>query len=213
MARTPGATPVKSRLHRVLGADGATALYRCFLLDRVASLAALPGLDLTVAFTPSGARDAMAALLPGVRLLAQRGGDLGVRMANAIEDVARDGARGVVVIGSDSPTLPLARVTEAAAAVAAGSADLVLGPAEDGGYYLVAQGRPCRDVFADVPWSTAHVLERTLAHAERLGLRVLRLASWYDVDTEADLRRLRDELASVDAPAPRTREFLRGLPA
>lgn len=211
MAKVPGAVPVKSRLHGALGEPGATELYRRFLLDRIASLAALANADVAIAFTPPDAAAAMAALAPGIRLLAQRGRDLGERMANVVSDLAAGGAAGVVVVGSDSPALPVERIADAAASVAAGRADVVLAPAEDGGYCLVALWRPRPEIFEDIPWSTADVLARTLERARRLGLSVQLLPPCFDVDTETDLRRLRADLASRAGAAPLTAEFVRRL--
>ena len=209
MARAPGSEVVKSRLHAALGVGPATLLYRCFLLDGLEAAAALPGLAPVLAFSPPHAARAMAALAPaGMRLVAQRGADLGARMAHLAAELLADGHRAALLIGSDLPTLPAAHLTEASRALAPGAADLVLGPAEDGGYYLIGLARPAPALFEGIAWSTAGVLEATRARARGLGLREHLLPPWYDVDTPADLDRLRRDLGTPGAGAWRTRRWL-----
>lgn len=213
MAKVPGAVAVKSRLHGALTPEGATELYRCFLLDRLDGVAALDGITPVVAFTPEDAAAAMRALAPpGLRLLPQRGADLGERLSSVIAGLLAEGHPAVVAVDSDSPTLPLAYVSEAARRLDAGAADVVLGPCEDGGYYLIGLRAPHPELFGGVPWSTDRVLAVTLERARRRGLRAHLLPEWFDVDTEADLERLRGALEAGGGP-PRTRGFVRGLPA
>jgi rSAM/selenodomain-associated transferase 1 len=212
MAKVPGAAPVKSRLHGPLTAEQATLLYRCFLLDRLDGLCAVPGIDRVVAFTPAAERDTMGALAPpGFRLVPQTGSDLGERLANVLGGLLAEGHPGALAVDSDSPTLPMAYVSEAVRLVAEDAADLVLGPSDDGGYYLVGLRAPQPALFQDVPWSTAAVLRVTLAKARALGLRTHLLPPWFDVDTEADLRRLRREMPADGGVAARTRAFLTAL--
>jgi glycosyltransferase A (GT-A) superfamily protein (DUF2064 family) len=113
---------------------------------------------------------------------------------------------------SDSPTLPVAYVSEAFSRLQEG-ADVVLGPCDDGGYYLIGLKQPQPRLLREVQMSTPTVLRDTLAIAEELGLRVVLLPTWYDVDTAAELQRLRQELATMSAndgssPARHTRAFL-----
>jgi hypothetical protein len=212
MAKVPGAEPVKSRLHASLTPARATALYRCFLLDRLDAVARLDGVAPVVAFTPPEAREAMAALAPaGFRLVPQRGRDLGERLAGLLASLIAEGHAGAVALDSDSPTLPMAYVADAARALAAGEADAVLGPCDDGGYYLIGLRAPCPALFEAIPWSTSRVTAMTLAAAGRLGLAVRLLPTWFDVDTEADLRRLQAETAGGEAGPARTVAFLREL--
>lgn len=208
MAKVPGLEPVKSRLHGLLSPEMATVLYRCFLLDRLEALAVLPGIEPLVAFTPASGRARMGALAPaGIRLVAQQGRDLGERLATVLAGLLGAGHAGAMAIDSDSPTLPMAHVLEAADVLARGAADLVLGPSEDGGYYLVGLRQPRPALFAGIPWSTDQVLSLTLEAARRLGLRTHLLPEWFDVDTERDLRRLRAAVAAGDGPR-RTRRCL-----
>jgi rSAM/selenodomain-associated transferase 1 len=212
MAKVPGAAPVKSRLHAALTEARATELYRCFLLDRLDALAAVPGIARVVAFTPPAARTQMAALAPaGFRLVAQEGDDLTERLTRLFDRLMAEGHPAALAMDSDSPTLPMAYVADAARALVAGEADVVLGPSEDGGYYLIGVRAPRPELFEDVPWSTADVLEVTLARARGLGLRVRLLPAWFDVDTEADFQRLRAELTGGGAGPARTVAFVREL--
>ncbi len=212
MAKVPGAAPVKSRLHGSLTPEQATLLYRCFLLDRLDGLCAVTAIHRVVAFTPAEARATMAALAPpGFRLVPQAGSDLGERLANVLGGLLAEGHPGALAVDSDSPTLPMAYVGEAARLLAEDAADLVLGPSDDGGYYLVGLRTPRPALFQDVPWSTAAVLRVTLAKARVLGLRTHLLPPWFDVDTEADLRRLRREMPADGGVAARTRAFLTAL--
>lgn len=145
---------------------------------------------------------------PGVR---QQGADLGTRLYGAL--AAADGADSsdpiVAALGSDHPTLPVSAVEEAFVRIEAG-ADLVLGPADDGGYYLIAARQTALSprLFAEIEWSTERVLAATLARADELGLRVEQLATGSDCDTPADLARLALSLLDGDLGCPRTRALL-----
>jgi uncharacterized protein len=211
MAKVPGATPVKSRLHAVLTEPRATELYRCFLLDRLDALAAVPGIVPVIAFTPSEAAARMAALAPpGFRLIEQEGEVLTERLVRLFDRLLKE-YPAALAMDSDSPTLPMAYVAEAAATLAADAADVVVGPSDDGGYYLIGLRAPRPELFTDVPWSTAEVRAVTVARARGLGLRVRLLPPWFDVDTEADLRRLCEALTVGGAGATRTAAFVREL--
>jgi len=212
MAKVPGAAPVKSRLHAALTEARATELYRCFLLDRLDALATVSGIARGVACTPPEAQTQMAALAPaGFRLVAQEGDDLTERLTRLFDRLMAEGHPAALAMDSDSPTLPMAYVADAARTLAAGQADVVLGPSDDGGYYLIGVRAPRPELFEDVPWSTGDVLEVTLARARGLGLRVRLLPAWFDVDTEADFQRLRQELTASGAGPARTVAFVREL--
>jgi len=212
MAKVPGLEPVKSRLQPALTAAQATDLYRCFLLDRLDALAALDGVHGLVAFTPPAAASAMRALVPaGLGLRPQRGGDLGERLSNLLTDLLAAGHPAALAIDSDSPTLPMAYVAEAARVLAEDQADVAVGPCDDGGYYLIGLRSPQPALFRGVPWSTGAVLGTTLEAAAALGLRVHRLEGWFDVDTERDLRRLHTEMQARGAGPRRTYRFVADL--
>jgi uncharacterized protein len=212
MAKVPGVTAVKSRLHPALTAEQATELYRCFLLDRLDALAGLAQIAPVVAFTPAEARARMAALVPpGFCLMPQRGMDLGERLSNLLTGLLMAGHPGASAIDSDSPTLPMDYVVEGARVLEQDAADLVLGPCDDGGYYFVGLRAPRPALFEGIPWSTAEVLPLTLAKARCIGLRLHLLPQWFDVDTEPDLRRLHEQMVAAGAGPPRTIAFVRTL--
>ena len=207
MAKHPVPGQVKTRLAVALGADTACALYRGFVLDLAERLGALP-YAVTWAYTPPGAP--FGELLPGARCRPQRGRDLGERLAAAIADELAAGPGPVLAIGADAPHIPAAVLAEAAAALA-DRADVVLGPAADGGYYLIGLRGPAPGLFAGIAWSTAGVLEATLARAGAAGLAVHLLPPSFDVDEVADLARLRELLARGEVCLPRTTGVLAGL--
>ena len=191
MARVPIAGEVKTRLCPPLRPEQAAELARCFLEDRVEQLRGLPASDRLVAFTPPEREAELRALVPGdVRLLPQHGADLGARMSRLLSDLLAEGYAGAIAVGTDTPTLPTAYLVEACEALRSGAADVVLGPSEDGGYYLIGLGRPAPELFVNVPWSTAAVYAETLSRARASGRRISVLPSWFDVDRVPDLARL-----------------------
>ena len=207
MAKHPVPGRVKTRLAAALGADTACALYRAFVLDLAERLRALP-YAVTWAYTPPDAP--FAELLPGARCRPQHGRDLGERLAAAIADELAEGPGPVLAIGADAPHVPAAPLAEAAAALA-GRADVVLGPAADGGYYLIGIRGPAPDLFAGIAWGTAGVLEATLARARAAGLAPHLLPPSFDIDQPADLARLRALLARGEVSLPRTTGVMAGL--
>jgi uncharacterized protein len=212
MAKVPGTAVVKSRLHTVLSPDQASALYRCFLLDRLHGLATVTGVEHVVAFTPPDEAAAMAALVPaGYRCIAQHGADLGERLARLLAGLLAEGHVAAIAIDSDSPTLPMAYVAHAAQILSRAAADVVIGPAEDGGYYLIGVTAPQPRLFEDVTWSTSSVLPTTLTRVKELGLRLHLLPTWFDIDTAQDLARLRSAVNADGCEAPRTFAFLRTM--
>jgi len=209
MAKAPRAGAVKTRLCPPLRPPEAAELARCFLLDAVDRVGAVAGTRPVIAYAPLEARGEFESLAPGFALLAQQGDDLGARQSRLLTEVLALGHEAALVMGTDAPTLPRECLDEAVSLVMAPDVDLVLGPTDDGGYYLVGLRVPCPALFEDIPWSTSAVLSRTLERAQRLGLRVACLPAWFDVDTKADLERLAAELAVTPGRHPRhTRDFL-----
>ncbi|MBI1992345.1 MAG: TIGR04282 family arsenosugar biosynthesis glycosyltransferase [Candidatus Omnitrophica bacterium] len=182
---TPGR--VKTRLAASVGEEAASRLYRACVQLALTRLHALRR-DAVICVDPPDALERTRAWVgSGWALRPQRGGTLGERLAHATSAAFMDGATRVVVIGTDSPWLTAEAVDDAFAAL--GQADLVLGPTEDGGYYLIGLARPAPAVFADIPWSTSTVYQETLAKARALGLPVQTLPLGYDVDRLEDLQR------------------------
>lgn len=207
-AKAPRPGAVKTRLCPPLSPTVAARLYRCFLLDTLDAVRALPGITPVVAYAPRRAR-AFFAARTGMALVPQTGPDLGARMAGVFGRLFARGFGAVVIVGSDSPTLPDDRLHRALRILRAGAADGVIGPSQDGGYYLIGLRAPCPRLFVGVPWSTDRVLARTLANARRARRRLVVLPPWYDVDTPDDLRRLAADLETPGRWARRTRRLLR----
>lgn len=210
MAKAPQAGQVKTRLVPPLSQEEAADLYRCLLLDKLLQISQLPGVDSYVAYTPGEAGPLMRELAPqSFTLIPQSGSDLGDRLHRLSAILLEKGHPGVMIVDSDTPTLPTAYLLEAIERLQSKITDLVLGPAEDGGYYLVGLKRPCRALFDGIQWSSPSVLTETLQRASAQRLRVATLPSWFDVDTADDLHRLRLDLATNgNALAPHTRAFL-----
>jgi len=178
---------VKTRLIGDLTPEQAADLHAAFVEDLLARLSgAACELHLAWALEPGeavpGAIYAGSAGLPGLR---QEGVDLGERLYSALS-AAGEGAGAVAALGSDHPTLPVEIVERAFAAVEAG-ARVVLGPAEDGGYYLIAVAPPVpRRLFEGIDWSTPRVLDQTIGRLNETGRSLAVLPPWYDVDTPDD---------------------------
>jgi hypothetical protein len=209
VAKQPVAGQAKTRLCPPL--DGATAagLYACFLSDVLATMRRVPQVRRVIAYLSDDDGGYFAALAPDMARVAQRGANLGERLDHLLTDALAEGAKYAVVMSSDSPTLPAAFVAAAFERLKDG-ADVVLGPCEDGGYYLIGLCAPQPRLLREVPMSTPTVLRDTLALATELKLRVALLPEWYDIDTAADLMRLRAELReAAPAVAPQTRAFLK----
>jgi rSAM/selenodomain-associated transferase 1 len=198
LAKEPRPGFSKTRLAAAIGAEAAASLSDTFLRQSI-SLAQRQARRLYVSFAPSDARETFKAMAPEARLFAQPEGDLGQRLLHAFDTALADGARRPVLIGSDSPTLPshLLRVAQRLLQ----THDVVLGPAEDGGYYLIGMNAPHAALFHGVDWGRDAVLRQTLGRAAAAGLTVATLPYWYDIDTAEDLARLGREAAFPGAAA------------
>lgn len=185
LARAPSAKG-KTRLTAHLAEDAALALRERLLADTLAAAHAT-GYPVFVSFTPDEAREELRAIAGDSTLFAQRGDDLGARMRHAMLDAQAAGAVAVALIGSDLPTLPGAHIVRAFDLL--DRADVVFGPAEDGGFYLVAARAVPPDLFHGIEWSRADVLARATHAAQAAGLVVAEAPGWWDVDTAADVSR------------------------
>lgn len=221
MTKAPQAGKVKTRLTPPLSAEEAAALNTCFLRDTAAAIArtAQTGNARGIAvYTPVGAEAAYAEILPDkFELVPQRGDAFGERLLFATEDLLRLGFDSLCLIDSDSPTLPERAFAEAVELLSQPSDCVVLGPSDDGGYYLIGLKKLHRQLFEGIDWSTERVLEQTIQRAGEINLPVHLLPTWYDVDDRATLTRLCQEFfeangsASESYPAPATRQFLAEL--
>jgi rSAM/selenodomain-associated transferase 1 len=213
MVKAPRAGAVKTRLAPPLTREEAASLAASFARDTVDSVRRVAG-ETIIAYSPGDGRAALEVIFKhdGLLWFAQRGEDLGARIESAASHAFARGRGPVVVVGTDSPTLPPSFVERAVASLASEESDVALGPTEDGGYYLVGLRQDFAGLFRNVEWSTPRAYVQTAENAARAGLRLLELPRWYDVDTPADLLRLRDEMFTDEAArerAPATREWLK----
>ena len=198
---------VKTRLIGDLTAAQAAALHAAFLEDLLGRLRG-GDFDLRLAWALDPGEEIPSGPFPGVR---QEGPGLGERLYGALSAATAE-AEAVMALGSDHPTLPLELVHRAFERVESG-ADVALGPAEDGGYYLIAlrAGAVAPRLFEGIAWSTETVLATTLDRCRELDLRVELLPEASDVDTPQDLRRLAARMEDGDLGCPRTRALLAEL--
>jgi|SRR5579884_1962338 len=212
-AKWPSPGTVKTRLASSDTAWGARAA-RAFLLDTLQRFATVDAQRL-LAFTPAAREADFAALAADHFVLTpQVDGDLGRRLAAFFAQQFEAGASVVVAIGTDSPTLPVAYVERAFAMLE--TADVVLGPATDGGYYLVGCGPAYPPLFDNIAWSSRHVLADTIAALAEPRWRLALLPPWYDVDTPEDWELLRGHVAALrcagmDPALPYTEALLREM--
>ena len=211
MARAPVPGRVKTRLCPPLTPEEAADFYDCLLRDVVGDLSRSERWDTWVAYAERS-RDYFLKLGERrVALLPQRGASLGDRMHAVFVDLRRAGYRQVVLVGSDVPTLAGASVRAACEALERDRCDVAIGPAHDGGYYLMGLSRPVEGLFRGVFWSTGSVLDQTLARARELGLRTHLVAAEYDIDVAEDMQWLRRDLEGsreLRARRPRTHAWV-----
>jgi rSAM/selenodomain-associated transferase 1 len=181
--RAPNPGTVKTRLAAEIGPTAALAAYLELVESLLSRLQGLPGVELH--FTPAEERRGVEGWLrEGWKASPQSPGDLGARMNSAFQTAFSEGATHVVLIGSDCPEVSGDDVILAWRSL--GSHDVVLGPAADGGYWLIGLGRPQPALFQSIPWSTPRVFGTTLANAIHAGLRVRLLRDLADIDTAQD---------------------------
>jgi len=190
MAREPVAGRVKTRLTPELTPRDAALLYQAFLRDTLGKVGSLPGVRPVVAYTPDTAEEYFRRIAPRhALLLSQQEGDLGERLEHVSSELFHLGFSRVVIVGSDSPDLPRDYLELAFLRLV--SHDLVLGPCDDGGYYLIGLScRPEHVLFTGIPWSSSMVFETTLRKAKSMEMSVAILPGWHDIDTLKDLQTL-----------------------
>jgi uncharacterized protein len=198
MIKAPQAGAVKTRLVPPLTYEEAAALSICFLRDtasNIAEVASTGASEGVAVYTPVGTEASFNGLLQrGFKLVAQRGQSFGERLFHAAEDLLALGYKSLCLIDSDSPTLPNPFLIDAVRLLAQPGDRVVLGPSDDGGYYLIGLKHAHARLFEDITWSTDQVLRQTIERARELKLEINMLPAWYDVDDGATLRRLCDEL-------------------
>lgn len=187
-ARAPERGRVKTRLAADVGDDAALAIYRSLGERTLAAARAVPACEIEVRYTPPEGGDAIAQWLgPDLMMRPQTDSDLGSRMFSAIADALAEGVSAVVVIGTDCPAVNAQVIDRAFRELR--DADVVLGPAFDGGYYLIAMRAAHAELFAGIPWSSPETLACTIAAAKSARLRVTLLDQRADIDTGEDWRR------------------------
>lgn len=211
LAKSPRPGHVKTRLCPPLSLPDAARLHDAFVRDTMARMRALAGIRLVCAYTPAEDRAFFEAACNGALLMPQADGGLGERLHAVFATLGARGFERVVAIGADTPMLPLRHVDDAFALLADTGVDVVLGPAYDGGYYLIALRTPHVELFAGIPWSTDRVFAETWHRAEAIGLRARSLPAYADVDTFGDLAELAKAVREDPDAAPRTRAVLSDL--
>ena len=201
LTRAPSAGG-KSRLFTAIGRPPDPELLRALLLDTLDAVRA-HGTIQVVCYTPATAEAELRAIVPAdAGLLPQREGDLGQRMRGVFEDLLQLGARAVLVLGSDVPLVPSATIARANDILSERCEAVVIGPATDGGYYVIGATYVPSPLFDDVTWGGADVFAQTSERAEKHGIPLIMMPPLADVDTVEDLHR------AASAGATRTRRWV-----
>lgn len=222
MCKAPRPGRSKTRLAAAIGAVAASELSACFLRDVAAAIEAVAetlGRRGYAVYAPAGAEHVMRPLFPAsFGLMLQGGADLGAALFGATRDLLTAGHDCVLLVNGDSPTLPPRFLVQAIETLREPGDRMVLGPASDGGYYLIGLKRPHQHVFTQIAWGTETVARVTCQRAAEIGLATALLPEWYDVDDIESLRWLQDELAGRSTRfhggglAPASRAFLEAAP-
>lgn len=219
MAKAPKAGQVKTRLSPPLDFHQSATLNIAFLRDTIECLklvqAAVPAY-VVISYTPVGAEANFAGIVPDdVGLIPQRGTGFGERLHYTAEDLFASGFSAVCLIDSDSPTVPVHAYVEAVQLLLTGEDCAVMGPCDDGGYYVLGLNALHAQLFENIAWSTGVVAEQTRQKAEQIHLPMYSLPAWFDVDDRQTLSRLYRELVLESGvsgfPAVHTRDCMRAI--
>lgn len=208
MAKQPFPGRTKSRLCPPLSFEEAALLYESFLKDTVETARTVEIATQFIAWAPDGELAYFQAVAPGFELIPQEGESLGARLDGALTRCGQLGYQQVVAVSSDAPSLPAAFLRQAFAALDEPDCDIVLGPCQDGGYYLIGWKQPHSRLVREVPMSTDTVLQDTLRLAEQEELKARQLPTWYDIDEATDISRLVADLEQTAEVGRHTRQFL-----
>ncbi len=200
MAKQPIVGQAKTRLSPFLTAEEAARVYEALLWDTIELVAqASEVADLAIAITPPAAIQYFEDNAPpGARFFPVAGLNIGACLDQVLSAALVLGYPKAIAINSDGPSLPPVVLEQAVTSL--DDADVVIGPGEDGGYYLIGMKQTSAELFTSIDWSTPLVLRQTLARAATLGRRVSLTRPWYDIDTPDDLLRLQAELHSTHRP-------------
>ena len=200
-AKNPIPNEVKTRLLSTLSPKQAATLYTAFLTDWCEALTGLADVDIVIAYTPREAKPDLQALIgDNATYIPQVGDDLGERLTSATQWATEHGYTKILIVGSDSPTLPISYISEAITLL--DTRDIVIGPSVDGGYYLIGFAverlkTAVPLVFSEVTWSTADVLRQTITRIQSTAATLGLLPPWYDVDTAEDLAFLHAHISAM----------------
>ena len=222
MCKAPQPGQTKTRLAKAIGAAAASELSACFLRDVAAAIEAVPetlGRRGYAVYAPAGTEQVLRALFPDkFGLLLQAGENLGDALSGATRALLRAGHDCVLLVNGDSPTLPSHFLVQAIEALRKPGDRMILGPASDGGYYLIGLKTLHKELFTKIEWGTETVFGQTRERAAEIGLATALLPEWYDIDDIETLGWLRAELAGRSTrfhgggPASATRAFLAAAP-
>lgn len=186
---------VKTRLQTDLEPEKVREIYKSFVSEIASRCSRLNGVDRFLGCAPAREHPFLEEIAVKYKLKSfdQRGEDLGKKIINAFQDYFKKGYAEIILIGSDSPTIPLNYIRKAF--IALKKSDIVLGPCCDGGLYLIGARKKINPrMFHDIPWDSSKVLNKTLANIESLAISAYLLPFWYDVDTIDELRFLKKHL-------------------
>ncbi|MBI9046254.1 MAG: TIGR04282 family arsenosugar biosynthesis glycosyltransferase [Anaerolineaceae bacterium] len=211
MAKQPLVGKTKTRMCPPLQLAEAAALFEALLKDTISLVNQLDDVQTGIAISPPGSESYFESISSvNTLLLPVEGADIGECLSKTILMGLEMGFQKVMAINSDGPSLPIDYLSMAVELL--DKKDVVFGPGHDGGYYLVGLQTHHKEIFQNIPWSTADVMPATLKKSAGLGLSVGLTPEWYDVDTQADLERLKKDLAKMPAyELLNTRAFLREL--
>src|SRR3990170_1417796 len=206
MLKAPVEGEVKTRLIQPLTPKEAAILYKAFIKDTFSRLSKLTDLALYAFFTPFDKKAYIVDIIPQeISLIPQKDGDLGERIYGVFECLFNSGHKRAVVMGSDSPDIPLEYIESSFSMLKESQGSLVLGPATDGGYYLVAMDRLIKTPFEGIGWSTKTVLEDTIKNVAASGIIVKLLPEWHDIDRPEDLCFIEDNPTTPESSECLTR--------
>lgn len=205
MAKAPRPGHVKTRLSGIGAEETVVGLYRCLVEDTVATVQTLPLVHVAMV-CPAGDGADLRAWFAGVSVVEQTRPGLAAGLTMAFEYFAAAGFSRIIALNSDTPHLPPRILEQAFDAL--GTHDIVVGPTEDGGYYLVGARSPHPMLFEAPPLGTPGAHDALLSRVHALGLTCARTDAWYDVDVHADLEQLARDLAAQPNCAPRTAAYL-----
>ena len=195
-AKSPTPGKVKTRLTPFITPTEAAELYKAFIADIIFNAHKLKCERITVAFTPSNAEATFHGICGhSVNYLPQKGDNRGERMQNAFKHSFHQGSTRTVIIGTDSPTLPLSYIQNAFDVLK--EVPVTIGPTFDGGYYLIGLSEQSDAIFDGIDWSTSKVFGQTLTRIQTINKQLYVLPPWYDVDTPDNLEFLRSHIQAM----------------